>query len=333
MSGRTNQNFGVVEQLLGGVRYAVEAKDGSLIPCVEYTKFQVIHAELPGILLRLRTKQVANLTSKFQDGWRYAHGNDQDHLPEFTVMALNGQGQKVAKRHDNVRLADGATMEEQKFQQFQEYDVSMMLKQELNVTKVKGSKEMSDLGATRVVVDECFEHVYFSLEHYREIESQQYGSLNPWVFVLFAQPGIQEMVRIDKLKDFKEAYEKSIDVQSSELAKTGAVPASLLGAKVTQKTKEGLQQAIFSTVFAQNNFVEDKQSSIVRKGTFNSKSVTILVPSEQRRQRRGSLVISGNTLAQILQPPPPPPQQQVAPVQLPVQATLQVPVQNKQSSN
>ncbi len=94
MSGRTNQNTGVVEQLLGGVRYAVQAKDGSLIPCVEYTKFQVIHAELPGILLRLRTKQVANLTSKFQDGWRYAHGNDQDHLPEFTVMALNGQGNR-----------------------------------------------------------------------------------------------------------------------------------------------------------------------------------------------------------------------------------------------
>ncbi len=64
-------------------------------------------------------------------------------------------------------------MEEQKFQQFQEYDVSMMLKQQLNVTKVKGSKEMSDLGATRVVVDECFEHVYFSLEHYRAIKSQE----------------------------------------------------------------------------------------------------------------------------------------------------------------
>jgi hypothetical protein len=245
MSGRTNQNTGVIEQLLGGVRYAVQAKDGSLIPCVEYTKFQVIHSDLPGILLRLRTKQVANRTSKFQDGWRYAHGNDQDHLPEFTVMALNGQGQKVAKRHDNVRLADGATLEEQRFQQFQEYDVSMMLKQELNVTKVKGSKEMSDLGATRVVVDECFEHVYYSLEHYREIESQQYGSLNPWVFVLFAQPGIQDMVRIDKLKDFKAEYEKHGE---SDLIKTGAVPAELQAPKITQKNKVGLQQAIFAAV-------------------------------------------------------------------------------------
>lgn len=332
MSGRTNQNIGVVEQLLGAVRYAVRAKDGSLIPCVEYTKFQVIHAELPGILLSLRTKQAANLNFKFQDGWRYAHGNDQDHLPEFTVMALDGRGQKVAKLHDNVRLPDGASMEQQKFQQFQEYDVSMMLKQVLNVTKVKGSKEMSDLGATRVVVDECFEHVYFSLEHYREIESQEYGSLNPWVFVLFAQPGIQDMVRIDKLKDFKEAYEKHGE---SDLTLTGAVPAELRGVKVTQRNKEGLQQAIFATVFAQNNFVEDKQSSLVRKGTFNGKSVTILVPSEQRRQRRGSVVIGGNTLAQILQPPPPPPQQ-VAPVQLPVQVPLQpvqVPLQNQQKNN
>ena len=92
-----------------------------------------------------------------------------------------------------------------------------------------------------------------------------------------------------------------------------------------------LQQAIFATVFAQNNFVEDKQSSLVRKGTFNGKSVTILVPSEQRRQRSGSLVISGNTLAQILQPPP----QHVAPVQAPlqVQVQVQVPVQTQQKNN
>lgn len=306
MSDRVNQNIGVIGQLLKRVRYAVEAKNGSLIPCVEYTLFQVIHRDLPAILLGLRQKQCATLTAKFEDGWRLAHGNDNGDLPEFTVKAPDGTGKVVPKVHDNARLPTTASLEEQKYQQFQEYDVSMMLKQHLGTTKIKGSKEMSDLGATRVVVDECFEHVYFSLEHYREIEDNEFGTLNPWVFVLFSEPSIQDMVRLDKLDDFKKKFEE--ETRTRSLARTGQVPANLYATKVTNAKKEDLVKLLFNTVFEQNNFVEDKEigKSLVRKGKFGGITVTILVPAQQRRRRRGSLTIQNVTLATVLQAQQPP---------------------------
>lgn len=250
MSGRTNQNRGVIEQLLGTVRYIVIARNDTFIPCVMYTNFKVIHKDLPDILLSLRQKQAANLAGKFTDGWRFSHGNDHGDLPEFTNYDAAARVNKV---YANERLPEGASGEAHKFQQFQEYDVNMMLEQTLGSTKVKGSKEMSDLGATRALVDECFEHVYFSLEHYRNIESTEYGTLNPWVFVLFSQPGVQDMIRLDKLEDFKKSFAENVQTSTttnpSPLERTGAVPAGLKNATVTRRNMEKLQQDIFDVIF------------------------------------------------------------------------------------
>ena len=308
MSGRTNQNRGVIEQLLGTVRYIVIAKNRTVIPCVMYTNFKVIHKDLPDILLSLRQKQAANLAGKFTDGWRLSHGNDQGDLPEFTNYDATPTA-RVNKVYANERLPEGASGDAHKFQQFQEYDVSLMLEQTLGSTKVKGSKEMSDLGATRALVDECFEHVYFSLEHYRSIESAEYGTLNPWVFVLFSQPGVQDMVRLDNLEAFKKSFTENVQTSTptnpSPLEQTGPVPAKLKTAVVKRANMQDLQQQIFTVIFEQNNFVEvtETKSSVVRKATFNGLQVTVLVPALRKRARRGSLVIAGATFDQIFQPP------------------------------
>jgi hypothetical protein len=175
MSDSTDRqsNYGLYEPLVADVRYAVKARNGSLVPCISYLKFQIIHPDLPKKLWSAQNWRACDTLSHFEGGaWRFSHGNVDGDLPEWEIDG------KVYQQETSRFLGE----DQHRFQQFQEFDVRAML----HITGDTASKEAADPGAMRVCVDECFEHVYFTLNHYRDIKVAKHTDLvNPWMLVLF----------------------------------------------------------------------------------------------------------------------------------------------------
>jgi hypothetical protein len=245
--GREKTNEGLYGLLVQNVRWVVIAKGGSLIPCVSAEAFTVIHKRLPVIMRELRYQQAHQWTGKLDgNAWRLSHGNDMDYLPEFNVS-----NKIFANTRDDTR-----SVEDHKLQQFQEYDVNRL-------TGGSDSKEVDDSGAMRIIVDECFQHVYFTIEHYRPTiegkitKSQKSGqakveAASPYIFVLFEMP-LEE-------------------VQSKVKSK--------------KATKSPLDEA-----FEANNITETMLNSRCLKAMFRGQEVTVINPAVQKRGRSGSFAI------------------------------------------
>ncbi len=280
---RLKTNEGLISKLVGTVKYAVRARNGSLIPCVAVGNFSVIHANLPGILQQLRYDLASSRSSKMDGGWRYSHGNNEGNLPEFTVgdklfanprermddfdhQYTDSIGETFTLTPDMVeerRYGDERPKilrSDEQFQQFQEYDISHLL-------NAKPSKEVDDLGAMRAIVDECFQHVYFTTEHYRPVVEgkitkamkegkAQIQGFNPFIFVLFEPPPQPQIVTPGKKKQ------------------TGPSQTDLM--------------------FQDTNITEEKFGSKNATDTYNGMAVTVIMPHIQRRGRRNSLILPYN---------------------------------------
>jgi len=249
LGDRPKTNEGLYNQLVTQVHYVIIAKNGSYIPCVPVHNFSVINKELPNELIKIRRVQAHTWTGKLDgNAWRLSHGNDKDNLPEFNV---------TNKRFANER-DDSRSTESHKVQQFQEYDVSVLCSR-------TSSKEVSDLGAMRVIGDECFEHVYFTIEHYRptvqgkvtvahKSGKKSIDAFNPYIFVLFELPPPEEKV-------------------------------SLKRCKKKEPTLSPTDQ-----MFSATNIVEVKEGTgnKFQTAVFNGKTVTVLYPAAQKRGRANS---------------------------------------------
>jgi len=247
---RVKTNEGLYDQLVKKVDYIVIGKNQSYIPCVPVQNFSVINKDLPTILKNIRYLQAHTLGGKLDDNaWRLSHGNDMDFLPEFNLKN---------KVFPNTREKFRST-ESHKMQQFQEYDVSKLLEGD-------ASKEVSDIGAMRIIVDECFQHVYFTIEHYRptvqgkltkaqRLGTQAIDAWNPYIFVLFEPPPPENLKPIG-------SKEKSKGTPSA-----------------TDK------------MFVETNIIEVKTSNKVTMAEFNGSKVTVIYPAIQRRGRSNSFQI------------------------------------------
>jgi hypothetical protein len=176
-------NYGLYQDLVKDLRYAVVAKNGSLIPAVDSQMFQMIHPDLPDKLYEAAAFSASDATSHFEDGyWRFSHQDWGENLPQWTAE----QEGKTVVFSQETRPLESLSIEDHRFQQFQELDVAKFL----GVAKKSGSatKEVDDIGAMRIIVDECFQHVYFTSNHYREIMVDKHRDfVNPYIFVMFSK--------------------------------------------------------------------------------------------------------------------------------------------------
>ena len=252
---RAKTNQGLYDKLVQNVKYIVLSKGGSCIPCVSVEKFSVINPNLPYLLSKIRYLQANTLSGKLDgNAWRLSHGNDKDFLPEFNIT------KKVfANERRNDRTNEDNNPEAHKMQQFQEYDVRVLLDRE-------SSKEVSDLGAMRVIVDECFEHVYFTIEHYRPTvqgkitASQKSGkedieALSPYIFVLFEPPPLPETELVIKPRKKSEPASSATD-----------------------------------QLFKETNITEVKASGKIKTLIFNGLPVIEIYPACQKRGRSNSFM-------------------------------------------
>jgi hypothetical protein len=180
-------NYGLYDLLVKDVAYAVKARNGSLIPAVPYDRFQVVHSDLPKKLWGIQDFRACDAESLGGGGfWRFSHNNEDGDLPEWEF-----DGKTYAQ--ESTRILDET---QHRFQQFQEIDVRALL----GIKGDQASKEAADPGAMRIVVDECFAHVYFTLNHYRDIMVEKHqDAVNPWVLVLYDTVwGIWKPVSTDK---------------------------------------------------------------------------------------------------------------------------------------
>jgi hypothetical protein len=166
-------NYGLYEQIVDNVAYAVRARNGSLIPMVPYRAFKIVHAALPEKLWRIQDFRACDGEHVGEGGvWRYSHNNEDGDLPQWEVDG---------KTYFQESTRD-LSVDQHRFQQFQEIDVRALL----GIKGDEASKEAADPGAMRVVVDECFQHVYFTLNHYRDIMVSKHAeAVNPWMLVMF----------------------------------------------------------------------------------------------------------------------------------------------------
>lgn len=248
---RLKTNEGLYPKLVQNIKYVVISKGGSYIPCVSVDKFSLVSADLPDQLKKIRFVQAHTLTSKLDDNaWRLSHGNDMDFLPEFNIT-----NKVFANERDNFR-----STESHKMQQFQEYDVSKLVK------KVS-SKEVDDLGAMRVIVDECFQHVYFTIEHYRptvegkitvsqKSGAQDIEAVNPYIFILFEPPPLEKKT--------------NSETNSGKKNKPASSPTDLL--------------------FEDTNITEVKEFGKPKTTTFKGFPVTVIYPGAQKRGRSNSFM-------------------------------------------
>ena len=188
---------------------AVRAGNGTIIPGVPVHQFEVIGPHLPAALRAARRRQAfRHNRRKFHDGWRLSHGNSEGHLPQPTVneqqfniefTAQQAQGQQRAQWHHAQRFQEydvfslvalqswgrGFTEEFDEFlqsvcpnpstisdQECDDYQDTFRMMHEGRFINEFSRHVIQDPGAMRIVVDECFQHVYFSLNHYHPIRAQ-----------------------------------------------------------------------------------------------------------------------------------------------------------------
>lgn len=252
---RAKTNQGLYDKLVQNVKYIVMAKGGSCIPCVSVDRFSVINPNLPYLLSKIRYLQAHTLTGKLDgNAWRLSHGNDKDFLPEFNIT-----NKVFANVRRNDRTNEDNNPDAHKMQQFQEYDVRVLLGRE-------SSKEVSDLGAMRVIVDECFEHVYFTIEHYRptvqgkitvsqKSGKQDIDALSPYIFVLFEPPPLPQTELVIKPKKKSEPGPSATDL-----------------------------------LFKDTNITEVKAFGKKQTLVFNGQTVTEIYPACQKRGRSNSFM-------------------------------------------
>jgi len=218
-------NYGLYEKIVENVAYAVKARNGSLIPIVPYRSFKVVHAGLPEKLWHIQDFRACDGEHLGEGGaWRYSHNNEDGDLPEWE---LDGQTYAQEATRD-------LSLDQHRFQQFQEIDVRALL----GIKGDEASKEAADPGAMRIVVDECFQHVYFTLNHYRDIVvSKHVAAVNPWILVMFdtlyqgwkfaqGEGGMQE-TKTDKAFSMTNVTEAVLGPSGKVTAKFGKLTAEV----------------------------------------------------------------------------------------------------------
>ena len=219
---------------------AVRAGNGTIIPGVPVHQFGVIGPHLPNALRAARRCQAfRHNRRKFHDGWRLSHGNSEGHLPQPTVneqqfntefTAQQAQAQQRAQWHHAQRFQEYDVFSlvalqawgqdfRTEFNEFLEsvcpdpnsisdrdyddYQDTFRMIHEGRFAGEFSRRLVQDPGAMRIVVDECFQHAYLSLNHYHPIRAQdvtlkrvgrrqEEGGFiyahNPYLLVLFGTP-------------------------------------------------------------------------------------------------------------------------------------------------
>ncbi len=123
----------------------------------------------------------------------------------------------------------------------------------LGIKGDEASKEAADPGAMRVVVDECFQHVYFTLNHYRDIMVSKHAeAVNPWILVMFdtfyqgwkyaqGEGGETESKSADETFRLSNITEVSLGPSGKVTAKFGKLTAQVAAAEAQGSVPEAPQ--------------------------------------------------------------------------------------------